>query len=333
MRNTFKSTVLAATVLTGLMAISPGAKANIFTPGDLVVSDYIPGNYYFESFPPSSSGALVEYSSSPGTYTAVMASTSNELIFGSGGGVYAMNQSGATTQLATVTGTVAGIQTDANNNIFFSSYSSGYGINLTELSSTGAVLSTKSFTMPSAGNVTVGSGTFATLSSNESTLYVHNNGNVYGINVSTGTTTELYSYSSSVGSPMVVLPNGNLLFSNSVNEIQLNPNTGTVVSSTPVLNGAYSGLAVDTSNSFVYGTNQASYNITYASLSNLSSVGIINSGMNGVLGATVFGQYSLGGTQTSSQTPAPEPASAVLLVGMLGMLALAKRQRRHSVQG
>ena len=332
MRNTFKSTVLAATVLTGLMAISPGAKANIFAPGDLVVGGY--NNIYGNStgeYSLSSSGALVWDNTSATMSTYIMASTSNELLFGSGNAVYAINQSGTSSTLATVLGTVAGIQTDANNNIFVSSYSGSYGINLTELSSTAPVLSTKSFTMPSAGNVTVGGGTFATLSSNESTLYVHNNGNVYGINTSTGAATELYAYSSTVGSPMVVLPNGNLLFSNSVNEIQLNPNTGTVVSSTPVLNGAYSGLAVDTSNSFVYGTNESSSMITYASLSNLNSVMTVNSYYLSTYSATVFGQYSLG-TQTSSQTPAPEPASAVLLVGMLGMLALAKRVRVRNQQ-
>ena len=336
MRNTFKSTVLAATVLTGLMAISPGAKANIFTPGDLVVGNYNSGsgNYNIADYLPSSSGALVlNQNVYLGTFESAMASTSTSIIYGNFNSdiVYSINQSGVISTLNTVSGYVSGIQTDANNNIFVSE-SGGYGsynIYLTELSSTGTVLSTKSFTLPSAGGTT-GTTTFTTLSSNESTLYVHNNGNVYGINVSTGATTELYYYNSSVGSPMVVLPNGNLLFSNSVNEIQLNPNTGTVVSSTPVLNGADSGLAVDTSNSFVYGTHGGSYNITYASLNNLSSVSTLNTTNIGYTSAaTVFGQYSLG-TQTSSQTPAPEPASAVLLVGMLGMLVAAKYRRARS---
>ena len=326
MRNTFKSTVLAATVLTGLMAISPGAKANIFAPGDFVVDINYNGGSGLEAYSVSSNGQISRlFGISLPSLISAMASTSTEIIYNSesyGSGVYAMNQSGVSTQIATVTGTVSGIQTDANNNIFVSSYSSGYGINPTELSSTGAVLSTKSFSMPSAGNVTTGPGTFATLSSNESTLYVHNNGNVYGINTSTGAATELYAYSPSQGSPMVVLPNGNLLFSNSANEIQLNPNTGTVVSSTALLNGADSGLAVDTSNSFVYGANESSTMITYAPVSNLSSVSTFNTVNAVTYGATVFGQYTL-----DSQTPAPEPASAVLLVGMLGMLAAAKYRR------
>ena len=330
MRNTFKSTVLAATVLTGLMAISPGAKARAFAPGDLVVGTDYMGYNGLEAYSVSSNGQISQLGgTSTSTAPVDMASTSTAVIYGSymSGNVYAMSESGTQSTLATVTGTVVGIQTDAANNIFVSSENGGaYGINLTELSSTGAVLSTKSFTMPSAGNVTTGNGTFATLSSNESTLYVHNNGNLYGINVSTGATTELYSYSSGVGSPIAVLPNGNLLFSNSVNEIQLNPNTGTVVSSTAVLNSAYSGLAVDTSNSFVYGATNGSGVVTYAALSNLNSTAVYGGAYN-TYGATIFGQYQFGNIQTSSQTPAPEPASAVLLVGMLGMLAAAKYRR------
>ena len=331
MRNTFKSTVLAATVLTGLMAISPGAKANIFTPGDLVVGNYnSSGNYNIADYLPSSSGALVlNQNVYLGTFESAMASTSTSIIYGNFNSdiVYSINQSGVISTLNTVSGYVSGIQTDANNNIFVSA-SGGYGsynIYLTELSSTGTVLSTKSFTLPSAGGTT--GTTTTTLSSNESTLYVHNNGNVYGINTSTGAATELYAYSPSQGSPMVVLPNGNLLFSNTVNEIQLNPNTGTVVSSTALLNGADSGLAVDTSNSFVYGANESSTMITYAPVSNLSSVSTFNTVNAVTYGATVFGQYTL-----DSQTPAPEPASAVLLVGMLGMLALAKRVRVRNQQ-
>lgn len=243
----------------------------------------------------------------------------NTLLLGTNNGhVYELNQSGQISLFASVASgnQVESIQADTNGNVFVTTTSNSTGAwqsTIGEYSSTGTLTRTISSNVNEV---------FTALSPYEGMIY-----GVYGsatpgilaINVSTGASSILPGATSSTGPQSIAVePNGNLFVTSGSTSYLVNPSTGAVLSQSSTITTQMDGnLAINATGSSVYGT-------TFSNVYQYSTSGNLQNTYTPPTGQFYYDVAVIGGQ--NAIVAAPEPASAVLLLGMLGMLALVKRK-------
>ena len=318
------SLALILAVASGTALGSHAAMANLWSSGNAIAAG---GSGGLGEVFNLTTGTEILSSLPTGTYIKSVAElNANTLLLGNDiGQVYELNQAGQVSLFATASSAipVASIQVDTAGNVFItaSTYDSsiGYWQSTTgEYSSSGAL--TKTIATPAiSGWYNV----YTAISPNEGTLYgVWTSSGVQALNLATQKVTVIPGVTSSMSiQGIAVEANGNLLVTSDNNYgyvYQINPVTGAVISEfVGTVPTAYGNLAINQAGTGFWAIN----NVGDANEYSLSNGGQM---ANYVEPVTLYGVAVIGATNAIAG--APEPASAALLVGMLGMLPLVKRR-------
>ena len=340
MNKTFRSWTLAATILAGLSLTAVPAKANIFQTGDVVagLSASTPELAIY-----SSTGTLQTTLSGGGLAATSIATFGSQgvLIANGSSNILEINQSGVVSNFLTQSGqSIDSVLVDSNNNVFTIGWNNitvnstqETNTSISEYNSTGTLVSSKNFVLPNSYNGAI----YGSLSANEQNLFVtdlYANG-IESYNIASGTLGSMPGLAGTTTSfgQIQVLANGNILdpaWTSGV--LEFNPTTGAQVAQYTNVQFKPYGMAIDATGTSFWTSSYGGIGGTsiYQTIlsSGLNVMSVSNSASNvtglGVIGSqTAITQVA---SQTGGTTSVPEPASAALLLGMLGMLALVKRK-------
>ena len=327
LKTILSSAFIAASIITAGIAVPGTAEANLWNNGDVIAANSGGTNII-----DLTTGTSINITS--GTSVGAVAElNANTLLVGDKTGhVYEVNQSGIVSQFATSpqVAPVSTIQADTSGNVFVTTSSvpgggGGWGTTTLEYSNTGALKATVA-TMGGTSGFGVNS-QYTAMAQNENVIYgVWTAGGIDSYNLGTKTFAIIPGATSGMSiQGIAVLPSGNLLVSSYGYVYDVNPATGGILSqSTDRIPNAYGNIAMNAAGSAFWTNNGSSvYEYTLAGLALNSYSGAAYDSV-----AVIGGENAIISTQTtSSQTPAPEPGSAALLVGMLGMLGAVRLSR------
>lgn len=305
---------VAATIAAVSVGFQNEARANLWSNGDAIAASAT-GNTLVDL---TTGATILSSLPSSGTYIkSVTELNANTLLLGNSiGQVYELNQAGQVSLFATLQSTnpIYSLQADTSGNVFAASTlaSNNWQMTTYEYNSSGALVKNLGLISNSA---------YMAVSPNEQTLYgvwdIY--GGVAAYNIATGTKTIINrAFGTNIVNGIAVLPNGDIIGSAGGGIYEINPATGAVItqvtSGVPNQNGNLA-LNQDGTAFYAYDNNMAiqeysmTGNLLYTSATGYDAVAVIG-GENAIVGA-------------------PEPGSAVLLLGMLGLLGLI-RVRSHS---